>query len=297
MDVNAANLSILNTAVKTQFNNAFNGAESMYKDICTIVPSKTSANTYAWLGNSSQIREWLGPRVINRLKTHDFTIKNKKFEKTEGIPKDVIEDDEYGVYMPLFAQMGVDAKEFPDILTFNLLKIGFSERCYDGQNFFDTDHPVGNDGNEVSVSNMQAGTGEPWFLVCNRRPIKPLIFQERRKFDLTFKMDAKNSDHVFMHDEYLWGVDGRCNVGFGLWQLAFGSKAELNADNFEAARASMMKLKNDAGSPLGVVPDTLYVGPDNMSKAEKLLEAANKAGGESNTNYKKVKLVVCPWLA
>ena len=297
MDVNAQNLSILNTAVNTAFNNAFAGAESQYQRIATVVPSSTAANTYAWLGNSSQIREWLGPRVINRLKEHNFTIKNRKFEKTEAIPRDAIDDDEYGVYMPLFSQMGQDAKEFPDLLTFPLLKEGFTSLCYDGQNFFDTDHPVGNGSNVQSVSNMQAGSGDPWFLLCTKRPLKPLIWQDRRAFNLVMKTNAQTSDHVFMTDEFVWGTDGRCNAGFGLWQLAFGSKDELNGDNFNAARMAMTKFKNDAGSPLGVVPDLLVVGPDNMARAEKLLEAMNDANGASNTNYKKVDLLVCPWLA
>lgn len=296
MDVNAQNLSILNTAVSTAFNNAFDGAESQYTRVATVVPSTTAANTYAWLGNSSQIREWLGERVINRLKQHDFTIKNRKFEKTEGIPRDAIEDDVYGVYMPLFAQMGQDAKEFPDLLTFPLLKAGFTELCYDGQPFFDADHPVGTD-TPVSVSNMQAGSGDPWYLLCTKRQIKPVIWQNRRPFKLTMKTNADNSDHVFMHDEFLWGVDGRCNAGLGLWQLAFGSKAELTEANFNLARTAMSKFKNDAGSPLGVIPDLLVVGPDNMAKAEELLEAMNKANGATNTSYKKVDLMVCPWLA
>ncbi|SIS87940.1 Mu-like prophage major head subunit gpT family protein [Neptunomonas antarctica] len=297
MEINANNLGILNTAVKTAFNNAFAGAPSQYQRVATVIPSTGAANTYAWLGNSSQIREWLGERAINRLKDHDFTIKNRKFEKTEAIPRDVIEDDQFGVYTPLFAQMGQDAAEFPDVMTFALLKDGFTTPCYDGQNFFDTDHPVGNGEAVVSVSNMQAGAGEGWYLLSTKRAIKPLIWQTRRPFNLVMKKDANTSDHVFMTDEYIWGTDARCNAGFGLWQLAFASKADLSAANFNAARTAMIKQKNDAGSPLGVIPDLMVVGPDNMSKAELLLEAVNNANGASNTNYKKVELLVCPWLA
>ncbi|WP_293266747.1 Mu-like prophage major head subunit gpT family protein [Neptunomonas sp.] len=297
MEINASNLSILNTAVRTSFNNAFAGAQSQYQRVATVIPSTGAANTYAWLGNSSQIREWLGERAINRLKDHDFTIKNREFEKTEAIARNAIEDDQFGVYTPLFAQMGQDAAEFPDVMVFALLKEGFSTPCYDKQNFFDTDHPVGNGDAVKSVSNMQAGAGEGWYLLSTKRAIKPLIWQTRRPFNLVMKKDPNNSDHVFMTNEFIWGTDARCNAGFGLWQLAFGSKADLNEDNFNAARIAMTKLKNDAGSPLGVIPDLMVVGPDNMSKAETLLEAMNKANGASNTSYKKVELLVCPWLA
>jgi micrococcal nuclease len=33
-----------------------------------------------------------------------------------------------------------------------------------------------------------------------------------------------------MSEEYRYGVRARCNAGFGLWQLAYASKAELNAE-------------------------------------------------------------------
>jgi phage major head subunit gpT-like protein len=59
----------------------------------------------------------------------------------------------------------------------------------------------------------------------------------------------------------------------------------------------MMKFKGDGNRKLGIVPDTLVVGPDNMAAAEALLKAQKNAAGASNTNYNKVKLVVSPWMA
>lgn len=61
-----------------------------------------------------------------------------------------------------------------------------------------------------------------WFLLCTGKVIKPFIFQNRRKPALVAK-DAANDDNVFLRNEYLYGVDTRCNAGFGLWQLAYGS--------------------------------------------------------------------------
>lgn len=83
----------------------------------------------------------------------DYTVKNVKYEATEGILAEYIEDDTYGVLMPKFEDMGYAAASHPDELVFQLLANGFTQPCYDKQNFFDTDHPVG----EKMVSNMQAG--------------------------------------------------------------------------------------------------------------------------------------------
>ncbi len=63
---------------------------------------------------------------------------------------------------------------------------------------------------------------EQWYLLCTKRYIKPLIFQEREKPKLVCK-NKETDDNVFMSDQVIYGVKGRYNVGFGLWQLAYGS--------------------------------------------------------------------------
>jgi len=64
-----------------------------------------------------------------------------------------------------------------------------------------------------------------WFLLCTTRPVKPFIFQNRRKPQLVAK-DSPNDDNVFWQKEFVYGVDMRCNAGYGLWQLAYGSTGE-----------------------------------------------------------------------
>lgn len=61
-----------------------------------------------------------------------------------------------------------------------------------------------------------------WYLLCTKRAVKPIILQMRR--ELTFSALEENSERGFMHREFLYGADARYNVGFGLWQLAFGSQ-------------------------------------------------------------------------
>lgn len=70
-----------------------------------------------------------------------------------------------------------------------------------------------------------AATPSQWFLLCTKRPVKPFIFQNRRDARL-IRMDKDNDDNVFFKKEYIYGVDSRCNAGYGLWQLAFGSTGE-----------------------------------------------------------------------
>ncbi len=61
-----------------------------------------------------------------------------------------------------------------------------------------------------------------WHLLCSSRPIKPLIFQQRKKPEFVSKTDPKD-DNVFMQKKFLYGCDSRDNAGFGFWQMAYGS--------------------------------------------------------------------------
>jgi phage major head subunit gpT-like protein len=62
-----------------------------------------------------------------------------------------IKDDQTGQYGIQAKSIGESAKAFPDELVFEtLLPGGFTSLCYDGQYFFDTDHPIGETGSTQS---------------------------------------------------------------------------------------------------------------------------------------------------
>lgn len=297
MIINSGNLRSLYTGFSAAFQGGFSGAAPQWNRIALRAPSSTRSNEYGWMGSLPRIREWLGDRVVQNLDTHDYTIRNKSYELTIGVKRPDIEDDNIGIYTPLFTEMGRAAAVFPDELVFALLKAGFTTLCYDGQNFFDTDHPVLNEaGVATSVSNSGGGSGTGWYLLDTSRPIKPLIFQDRKAFDFV-RMDAPTDEVVFTRDEYRYGVDGRCNVGFGLWQLAYGSKQTLDATAYGNARAAMMAMKGDYGRPLGVMPNLLVVPPSLEGAAREILQNERTTSGATNTWRGTADLMVVPWLA
>ena len=227
---------------KTLFNDAFGAVPSDLDRIAMRVPSNTSEEIHSWLGQFPGMREWIGERIVKNLSAHGFTIKNRKFESTVSVPRDKLEDDQIGVFRPLFQEMGRVAKTHPDTVVFEVLKAGFSSKCYDGQYFFDTDHAGfvqnGEALEEVSVSNFAAGTDEAWYLLDTSRAIKPIVWQERTPYEFQTQ-DQTGSDSVFLKDEYVYGVRARANAGYGLWQLAYASKQPLTHESYEAARLAM----------------------------------------------------------
>ncbi|MGF7271162.1 Mu-like prophage major head subunit gpT family protein, partial [Klebsiella pneumoniae] len=50
------------------------------------------------------------------------------------------------------------------------------------------------------------------------------------------------------------------------------------------------------GSPLGIRPTTLVVGPNNRAAAKKIIDAMLVDGGNSNIYYKDVEIVDSPFI-
>ncbi|MFN4172148.1 MAG: Mu-like prophage major head subunit gpT family protein [Pseudorhodobacter sp.] len=297
MIINGETLDLVFKGFKATYTDAYLQAPAHADKIAMTVPSASRDETYGWLGQFPNLREWVGPRHVKNLEAHGFTIRNRKFESTIEVNRDDIADDKIGVFKPAFSEMGQAAKRHPEELIFGLLAAGFAVNGYDGQPFFDTDHPV-KDENEVvqTVSNMQAGSGPAWFLMDTSRGVRPIIWQEREKYEFT-QITRPDDQHVFMHDKYLYGIRARVNAGFGLWQLAFGSKAALTEENYSAARAAMMAFTADGGRKLGVTPTVLVVPPTLESAALHLLNTETKDGGGSNPWKGTAELIVTPYLS
>lgn len=302
MIIKDSTLQALRTMVRAEFRQAFDAAVARedYKELVTIITSNTKSNSYAWLGSFPQMREWVGDRVINSMKEFAYTIENKKYEATLGVERTDIEDDNLGQYRVLAQSQGQETVSFFWRQIAKLMAGGFTALCYDGQNFFDTDHPVyektdGTGANTPTSNVLGAGSGKPWFLLALDRPLKPFIMQERFAPEFDEIKDTKN-DTVFIKDQYLYGIRYRGNWGYGLWQQAVASKEALTPENFGKAFGMMEAFKRDGGDPLGLRPSHLVVDSSNRAAAEAILLKQNLTGGESNVDYNRVKLIVCHWL-
>lgn len=139
---------LLDAGVKTLFYKTYEAAPAQYEDIVTVVPSNTNSEDYSWLGALPTMREWTDERIPRGLIEHEFTITNKDWEVTIAVDRNVIEDDQYGQLKARISAMAEEARRHIDELVFELLASGFSSECYDGQYFFDADHPDGSGGNQ-----------------------------------------------------------------------------------------------------------------------------------------------------
>lgn len=81
---------------------------------------------------------------------------------------------------------------------------------------------------ELLVVPDLAVNDDAWFLLCTNRSLRPLIYQVRKQPQFVSKT-SETDDNVFFSKEYVYGVDKRCNAGYGFWQMAYGSTGEATA--------------------------------------------------------------------
>lgn len=79
---------------------------------------------------------------------------------------------------------------------------------------------------DVVISPFLTGTFDDyWFLLDTKRPIKSVVLQQRSDVPIEFSAleSGSGSESAWMRDRYHYGVRARYNVGYGLWQMAYGA--------------------------------------------------------------------------
>lgn len=296
-------LDLLSKEFKKDFQKGLEHIKPQWTAIAMLVKSNTETTTYGWLGAFPKMREWVGKRQIKKMQAQGMAITNKLYESTVGVPRTNIEDDQVGLFSPMMRQMGQAAAELPDDLVFALLLKGKTTVCYDGQNFFDTEHPyyaeVDGTGTKSVQSNLTVGTdndAQAFYVLDTTNVIKPLVYQERTAPEFEPKFDPSKSDTVFMEDTYLWGARARGAAGFGFYQLAHrAEKTALTTENLKAIIAKMKALKGDGGAVLNIRPSVILVPPALEYKAREICEAET-INGTTNVLKGVLTVMVSPYI-
>lgn len=139
--------------------NAFDAAAQVltYTKYTTVIQSP-DADTLdlSWMNQMPGMREWVGNRQHFTPSDGSFTVAKKDYENTIDVKNDDLLYGRSVTYDGIVAGMAGKAARKPHDLAVDLLKNGHGATCYDGQYFFDTDHPDGVGG---TWSNIVTGTG------------------------------------------------------------------------------------------------------------------------------------------
>lgn len=302
---------ILTTSTLRTLNGAFNSAwmdglnsaipELKYLRIANKQPSTKAKENLGWLDVMPGWKKREGERQVYNLKTKDYEITHDEFTHTFAVKQTEFEDDNIGWVAPAIAMQAQYAAMLADELVWMKLLAGFGNSeglGFDGQYFFDSDHPgfaIGS-AREISYSNVQAGTGAPWCLFDTRYSKTPAIALFERLAPEFTQLTKPTDDNVFHDGQFLWGGRARYSAAYGFHNKVFGSKAPLNADNYAAARLAMSTQGRPDGKPMAILPNLLVYGPSNEAAVLKLINSDRLDSGASNPWYKSIETLQVEWL-
>lgn len=143
MILNGAAIRAAAAGFRALYKTGFEQAAPTYPDFVVEVPSTGPSETYNLIDGLPQLREWVGERQVQNLKAFDYTLANRDWELTIGVPRNLFMDDRLGLIRPKFQAMGAAARLHPDKLFGELLAAGFSSgKGYDAKVFFSASHPL-----------------------------------------------------------------------------------------------------------------------------------------------------------
>jgi len=153
----SALVQALQTTVDKSFRKGWGDGEPFQEKIATTVPSSVRTQTYAWMQRLPAMRQWVGARVLQNMADHNYQLENLPWELTESVNEDDWEDDELGIYGPLFEDMGRAARMLSSSQVRAALELGATTGlCFDGVSMFNNAHPALGAG--AAIDNNFAGT-------------------------------------------------------------------------------------------------------------------------------------------
>lgn len=305
--------------LSSQFYNAFRqGEDPAAEALSTRLKMNTKTVDFSWLGDQPEMRKWVGQRVIRQLKNFRYSASYEEFELTLAVKKMEILDNNLSHYSIQSFSGGEGARLLKPRLIAEAINSGDSQLCYDGQNFFDTGHQVGDDGDLATVSNLLNDGGSsaanPWYMADLSRGIKPIFYLDRLAPEFQ-SFTSMNDMHVFMNKEFLFGCSSAAGTAYGLWQTMFRNELLPTATEILATEFAMTEQRSDTKNEdgrrkyLGIKPTHIICGPALKQRMEALLNSPQitDLGGnplapgatdtlKPNPVYGKFQLIVNSWL-
>jgi phage major head subunit gpT-like protein len=157
MLITETNLDAIRVGFDSAFMDGFMDADDspIYTaKLAQVRSSNTATTRFGFQARVPKLREWLGDRQFNNLAEYVYSLTAKNYEDSIEVLREAILEDNLGIFTDSLNKLGRQARKHTDDLIVSLLQNGQTSLCYDGQYFFDTDHPAvkGASGSQVNYS-------------------------------------------------------------------------------------------------------------------------------------------------
>jgi len=199
---------------KAVFQKTYNDTVAEAEPLATKITSTDLTESYAWLGNFPNMKEWIGDRDVKALQDFGYQIKNKLFEATVSVPLIHMEYDKVGLYKPAIEQLAQNCKMFGSRMVAEMVIAGHTNKCYDSKEFFGS-HTVG----ATTVSNIGTGALNPDNLIeaySDMMAIKSENGQTIYAKPDIIAVGPKNLSNVMNTLKKTHGATGESNIAYEL---------------------------------------------------------------------------------
>lgn len=160
----ASKIEAAYVSYSTRFNDRLKTASKIGRSLATVIEDENIIHTELWTTAAPLLREWIGPKLLHKLRAESTQITTSPKEASIEVPKNDILNDKFGLWAPKIDRLA-DAFEFGiNDLVFGMLVGGIQGvalgATFDGQNLIDTDHTALSIGG-TAQSNHVAGALTP----------------------------------------------------------------------------------------------------------------------------------------
>jgi len=148
---------ITSRAVLGEFKRALEVSKppSWFGQVANQFTSDQAIEEYPWLSETPALREWVGGRNAKGFTENNISIRNRHFEATIDVLVRDMRRDKFGMIQARVNDLVTRAMAHPAKILTELIIAGESTVCYDGEFFFDTNHP-GTQDNDIGATATSA---------------------------------------------------------------------------------------------------------------------------------------------
>jgi len=150
--ITPAAIRALHTTFSTVYYKAYDYTSTWHQDVASVTQSSSVSNTYGFMARIPQMRQWVGPRVLQNISAHVYTLDNLTYELSIVVDREDWEDHNLGTYSPLFEQMGMAGKKWPDTVMGPMIQA--NGNGFDGVAMFANNHPLDPAGVQTNTWNL-----------------------------------------------------------------------------------------------------------------------------------------------
>lgn len=149
MIINGATLDSLRVGFQGIFQGAFDQVNPDWERFTQRMTTTNDIESFAWLEGMPSVKLWVDDAQFETFSAAAWEVGHRKWQSGIVVKREDIVDDKLGNVLPRINDLGNVVRRHPGALLFQRLKAGDTSVCFDGEYFFDTDHP-GSQSNKIT---------------------------------------------------------------------------------------------------------------------------------------------------